>query len=169
MKRTSIAGAGAAALFLLGAGIALPQSNIDPDAALAWGENIGWINLRPSSADGVAVTADHLSGFAWGENVGWIWFGDGPENGSFYTNDGTDHGVNNDGNGNLSGYAWGENIGWILFDTTSVGGSQVNINMTTGDFSGFAWGENVGWINFGHDYGVRFLPETSVQDWTLLE
>jgi len=161
----------AALLLLLAGGTAIGQSNIDPDYALAWGENIGWINLYPSEQYGVVVTDNHLSGWAWGENVGWIWFGNEPDNGTAYTNDGTDHGVNNDGSGGLSGYAWGENIGWINFDTSSVAGptAQVTINMATGEFSGFAWGENIGWINFGHDYGVRFIPEsTHVDDWMIL-
>ncbi|MCC5878104.1 MAG: hypothetical protein JJU11_17940 [Candidatus Sumerlaeia bacterium] len=151
------------------ASTATAQSNIDPDNALAWGENIGWINLHPSAEDGVVVTDNHLSGFAWGENVGWIWFGDGPDDGVAYTNDGTDHGVNNDGAGNLSGYAWGENIGWILFDTTSVGASQVTIDSETGEFDGMAWGSNVGWINFASGSGVQLQQDTSVVDWMLLD
>lgn len=150
---------------------AAAQSNIDPDKAMVWGENIGWINLHPTAEDGVVVTANYLSGFAWGANVGWIWFGNGPDDDVAYTNDGTDHGVNNDGAGNLSGFAWGENIGWINFDTSSVDASQVTIDMETGEFSGYAWGENVGWINFGDGYeeGVRFLVETNVADWMLLD
>lgn len=169
MHHAATKGCCAGVLLLLAAG-AGAESNIDPGKALAWGENIGWINLHPSPQDGVVVTENHLSGFAWGASVGWIWFGDGPDDGVAYTNDNTDHGVNNDGVGNLSGYAWGENIGWINFDTSGVGGSQVTIDMTSGEFSGYAWGENVGWINFGEGYedGVRFLAETSVADWMLL-
>jgi hypothetical protein len=110
--------------------------NIDPDndgSKYAWGENVGWINFKPSSGSGVTVTDSAVEGYAWGENIGWINLS--PTNG----------GVINDGNGNLSGYAWGENIGWINFAPT---GSGVTIDPTTGIFSGYAWGENKGWINF---------------------
>ncbi len=158
-----------AALLLAGSGFA--ESNIDPDKAFAWGENIGWINLYADGDNGVVVTDTYLSGFAWGENVGWIWFGGVPDDGAVYTQEAGDTGVNNDGNGNLSGFGWGENIGWINFDTSSVAGpdGQVTINMDTGEFSGFAWSESTGWINFGHDYGVSFFPETAIADWMLLE
>lgn len=174
MRITTIAGSGALAALLLAASpVASPaQSNIDPANAFAWGENIGWINLLPSSEDGVVVTPNYLSGFAWAENVGWINFGTGPDNSTAYTQTATDFGVNNDGSGNLTGYAWGENIGWINFDTSSVAGptGQVTIDMASGEFAGFAWGENIGWINFAHDYGVAFLPEaTSVEEWFLFQ
>lgn len=171
MRTTRRSSTLAAAAALCLAGIATGQSNIDPAASLAWSENLGWIEFYPSAQYGVVVTATHLEGYAWSENAGWIWFGDGPDNGVAYTNTGTDHGVNNDGDGTLSGYAWGENIGWIVFDTeTGGGGSVVTIDMTTGQFGGFAWAENAGWINFDQSGGVRFNPNTaSVADWALLE
>lgn len=110
--------------------------NVDSDNEglhFAWGENVGWINLKPSSGLGVFVTDSFVAGFAWGENIGWINFSPSGD------------GVTNDGQGNLSGYAWGENVGWINFAPT---GGGVTIDPTTGVFSGNAWGENTGWINF---------------------
>jgi len=111
-------------------------SNIDLDGEglrYAWGENVGWINFKPSSGHGAYVTDSFVAGFAWGENIGWI---------NLFPSNG---GVVNDGQGNLSGYAWGENVGWINFAPTGAG---VTINPSTGVFSGHAWGENSVWINF---------------------
>ena len=110
--------------------------NIDPDedgSQYAYGENIGWINFKPSYGPGVTVTDSGMTGYAWSENGGWISLS--PSQG----------GVTNDGAGNLSGYAWSENIGWINFAPT---GGGVKIDPLTGVFSGTAWGENIGWINF---------------------
>ena len=111
--------------------------NIDPDHHYAWGENIGWINFKPSQGEGVTVTNTELTGFAWAENLGWINF-----NPAF-------GGVLNT-YGQLSGYAWGENVGWINFAPASGG---VVIDVDTGFFSGFGWGENIGWINFAPTHG----------------
>jgi len=107
--------------------------NIDPTSHFAYGENIGWIDFKPSQGPGVLVCDTTLTGYAYGENIGWIRLD--PNYG----------GVTNDGQGNLSGFAWGENSGWIDFAPTNGG---VTINTATGIFYGFAWGENVGWINF---------------------
>jgi large repetitive protein len=112
--------------------------NIDSSSHYAYGENVGWINFKPSQGPGVTVTDSVLTGYAWGENIGWIKLD--PANG----------GVLNDGAGNLSGYAWGENIGWINF---APSGGGVKINTSTGVFSGYAWGENIGWINFAPSNG----------------
>jgi hypothetical protein len=111
-------------------------SNIDTEddgLHYIWGENVGWINLKPSSGFGVIVTDSLVVGYAWSENVGWINLAPAAD------------GVVNDGQGNLSGFAWGENVGWINFAPTGAG---VMIDPTTGVFSGHAWGENTGWINF---------------------
>ncbi len=119
-------------LFPLGA----YAENIDPDndgSRYAYGENVGWINMKPSQGPGITVTNSAVTGMAWGENIGWI---------NLYPSNG---GVVNDGKGNLSGYAWGENVGWINFNPTGAG---VKIDPFTGLFSGMAWGENIGWINF---------------------
>jgi len=111
--------------------------NIDPDGTgcrYAWGENVGWINFKPSQGPGVTVSDKVLTGMAWGENIGWINLS--PTNGN--------GGVVNDGAGKLSGYAWGENVGWISFNPAN-GGVSIGSN---GKFTGYAWGENIGWINF---------------------
>jgi hypothetical protein len=113
----------------------------------AYGENIGWINFKPSRGPGVTVTDSAVTGYAWGENVGWISLS--CEN-TFYC-DTVDYGVVNDGCGNLSGYAWGENIGWINF---APPGGGVFIYPNTGIFFGHAWGENIGWINFAPSKGA---------------
>jgi len=110
--------------------------NIDPSSTAckyAWGENVGWINFKPSQGPGVTVTDTAVTGTAWGENIGWVNLS--PANG----------GVVNDGAGNLSGYAWGENVGWIKFNPSNGG---VTIG-SDGKFAGYAWGENIGWIKFG--------------------
>jgi hypothetical protein len=109
--------------------------NIDPDSSgckYAWGENVGWINFKPTQGPGVTVTGTAVTGMAWGENIGWINLN--PASG----------GMVNDGLGHLSGYAWGENVGWINF---APAGGGVTIG-SDGKFTGFAWGENIGWINF---------------------
>jgi len=80
----------------------------------AWGENIGWINLSPSSG-GVTNNAEGtLSGHAWGEKVGWIKFN--PSGG----------GVTINSSGEFLGYAWSDTVGWILFNcaTNSSCGSN---------------------------------------------
>jgi hypothetical protein len=86
--------------------------NIDPlneGLHYAYGENVGWINFKPSQGPGVTVTGSAVTGYAWGENIGWINLS--PANA----------GVNNNGAGILSGYAWGENIGWINFSPAGGG------------------------------------------------
>jgi hypothetical protein len=120
--------------------------NIDPfneGLKYAYGENVGWINFKPSQGPGVTVSSSTVAGYAWGENIGWINLN--PSNG----------GVLNDGTGNLSGYAWGENVGWINFAPTG-GGVQID---SQGYFIGKAWGENIGWVSFNSTgtipYGVR--------------
>jgi hypothetical protein len=119
--------------------------NIDPDGdgrQYAYGENVGWINFKPSAGPGVIVNNSAVTGYAWGENIGWINLSPSPENK-----------VINNGYGILSGYAWGENVGWISFSCANTGSCdeidyEVKIEPATGEFSGYAWGENVGWINF---------------------
>jgi hypothetical protein len=131
--------------------------NIDPgkdDSKYAWGENVGWINFRPSFGPGVVVSDTGITGYAWGENVGWINLS--PAQG----------GVINDGIGNLSGYAWGENVGWISFScvnttTCATFSYGVTINPETGKFSGKAWGQNVGWISFDSQLQVKYMIVTS--------
>jgi hypothetical protein len=117
--------------------------NIDPQDEgykYAYGENVGWLNLKPggNGGPGVEVGSSYLTGYIWGENIGWISLSClNTENCATVNN----YGVVNDGAGNLLGDAWAENVGWINFD-------WVMINPITGVFSGYAWGENVSWINF---------------------
>lgn len=110
--------------------------NIDPrdeGHRYAWGENVGWLNFKPSHGPGVQVSSEKVEGFAWAENIGWINLSPAAYGG-----------VTNNRNGNLSGYAWGENVGWINFDPGN-GGVTVD---PLGNFEGWAWGENIGWIRF---------------------
>lgn len=126
-------------------------ANIDPSGQgnrYAWGENFGWINLLPGTANSVDVTASQITGFAWSENLGWINFSASPT------------GVQNDGNGHLSGFAWAENAGWINFTTSTNNPNGVWIN-ACGEFNGYAWNENFGWINFRSDTAPKFKVVTS--------
>src|SRR5688572_20226508 len=79
------------------------QSTIAPAQPHAYAANAGWVDFRPSAADGVVVDEAFLSGYAYAANFGWIHFGDGsPANGYAYANNSaTDCGVNHDGVGNL--------------------------------------------------------------------
>jgi subtilase family serine protease len=77
---------------------------------MAWGENIGWINLSPASGGVTNNGTGNLSGYAWGENIGWINFA--PTGGGVTINPNT---------GIFNGYAWGENVGWINFAPTGGG------------------------------------------------
>lgn len=92
--------------------------NIDPDntgAHYAYGENIGWINFKPSFGPGVNITDSAVTGYAWGENAGWISFS--CENTD--SCESADYSVTiNPATGEFSGQAWGENIGWISFAST---------------------------------------------------
>ena len=156
-----------AGLLLSAACPAAAQSTIDPANALAWGENIGWVNFRPDATNGVAVTPNHLRGWAWSENAGWIHFGSGPADSIAYSQTAPDVGVNNDTLGNLTGWAWGENIGWIHFDVDTILGPRATID-SGGWFRGHAWSENTGWITLDTGNGVRTLPPPSrVADWTV--
>ena len=48
------------------------QSTISPTDRHAYGANFGWINFRPSAADGLVVNETTLSGRAWSANAGWV-------------------------------------------------------------------------------------------------
>jgi len=143
--------------------VTLAQSNIDPDRAFSWGENIGWLNWRCDPENGVVVGAEFLSGYIWAENVGWIDLGDG--NGPYGNNDDTDFGVNILPDGDLDGFAWGENIGWVNFGTDAVAPLQARLDFARGRFRGFAWGENIGWINLNDaEHFVAVIPEAPLAD-----
>lgn len=132
-----------------------PSSTIAAAASYLHGANIGWIHAKPEQS-GVVISDYTCSGYAHGANVGWINFGDAtPANGIRYSNtDGSDSGVNHDGQGNLSGLARGANIGWINFGIDGIGTPRLlsdpyrpRFSLLTGQFAGYAYGANVGWIN----------------------
>ena len=160
--------------------ILLMADNIDSTYKYSWGENIGWMNWKPSYGGtdyGVTVYNECLTGYIWAENAGWIKLGDtscaggdccqtgttkGYENDSNNTDDDgdgvvDDWGVNNDGSGNLSGYAWGENVGWINFKDTSANNYNQVVIDSNGYFTNYAWGENVGWIHMEDTSGNNYF------------
>ena len=122
------------------------QSTIDPANPYAYSANAGWVNLHPSSANGVVIGDHFLAGYAYAANIGWIHFGDGsPDNSTEYQNNSaTDYGVNQDSTGALTGYAYSANVGWITFEQTH---GQPTLDHATGQFSGYAYSANIGWIN----------------------
>ena len=122
------------------------QSTISPADKFGYGANFGWINFRPSSADGVVVRETCLAGQAWSGNFGWINLGDGtPANGHTYSNSSaTDYGVNLSASGRLTGSAWAPNVGWITFEQTH---GQPRVDLLTGEFTGHAWSANAGWLH----------------------
>lgn len=120
----------------------------------AYGENVGWINFKPSFGPGVTVTDSAVIGYAYGENIGWINLSCANNNSCGDVN----YGVVNDGDGNLSGHAWCENTGWINF---APDGAGVKIDPGTGEFSGLAWAENIGWIKFRSNGPVTYGVTTS--------
>lgn len=122
------------------------QSTISPADKFGYGANSGWINFRPSPADGVIVQETCLAGQAWSANFGWINLGDGsPANGHTYSNSSaTDYGVNLAADGRLTGSAWAPNVGWITFEQTH---GQPRVDLLTGQFSGHVWSANAGWIH----------------------
>ena len=135
------------------------DSTIAPANAFAWCGNVGWLNWRPSLADGVLTGEYVCSGKVWAANAGWINLGSGtPANGIRYqNNDGTDSGVNLLADGKLRGLAWGANIGWVNF----AANGNPRIDFATGILSGYAWGANVGWITLD-DGANHFVATTAI-------
>jgi hypothetical protein len=124
-------------------------STINESKAFGYAANAGWLNFRPTAADGVKVFEFSLSGKVYGANIGWINLGNGTIN-QYSNTTSTDYGVNHDGSGKLFGYAWGANIGWINFGSLSDSTpNRPRFNLATGLFSGYAWSGNIGWINLG--------------------
>ena len=62
---------------LLACSLVRAETPFTPDNKIAYGANLGWINLAGHATDGVVVGEFFLSGKACGANVGWIDFGDG--------------------------------------------------------------------------------------------
>lgn len=125
--------------------LSLTQSTIDPASSFAYAANAGWIDLRPSLAEGVVISETFLAGSAYAANFGWVRFGTGsPANGHSYANNSAgDCGVNLLPDGGLSGRAYAGNIGWITFEQTY---GQPRLDHLTGAFSGYAYSGNIGWI-----------------------
>lgn len=143
----------------------IAQSTINTGDKFAYGANTGWINARPSTADGVVVGEAFLSGHIYAANFGWINCGDGtPVNGHTYSNTtAADCGVNHDGAGNLSGFAYGANIGWINFGWAGANDpNRPRCDIFSGTFTGFAYSANTGWINLGT--GVLFTDTIAAGD-----
>jgi len=124
-------------------------TTIDAANRYAWGANVGWMDWRGDTNNGVVIGAYVCSGYIYSANVGWINLGSGsPADGIYYQNNSaSDFGVNNDGLGNLSGYAYGANIGWITFEQTY---GQPKVNLLTGQMSGNVWSANCGWISLSN-------------------
>ena len=156
MKRT--------ALLLVLSTLAAPgQSTISPADKFGYGPNFGWINFRPSPADGVVVQETCLAGRAWSANFGWMDLGDGtPANGHTYSNSSAaDYGVNLSASGRLTGSAWMPNLGWITFEQTH---GQPRVDLLTGLFSGSAWSSNAGWLRFDTDQSGMRTTSIAIAD-----
>ena len=142
--------------------------NIDQNntgARYAWGENVGWLEARPTGeafaagGSGLQVTDTDVLGYLWGENIGWVSLN--CKNDLSCAGAAGAWGVHNDGAGHLSGYAWSENGGWISFSCSNLntcGTASYGVSIATpgafdylkdwGVFSGYGWAENLGWISF---------------------
>ena len=145
------------ALCLMAAGALSAQSTINSTQKFAWAANTGWLNLRPSTEDGVVVGSYVCSGYAYGANTGWLHLGSGtPQDHVRYSNtDSADFGVNVMSGGLLRGLAYGANIGWVNFEPTG----DPRLNLTTGAMSGYAYGANIGWINLG-DLSFQLITDS---------
>ncbi len=147
-------------LLLIGCGLVLADSTIDPAAKHAYSANLGWFNARPDP-DGIVVNDAILTGKAYGANFGWIDFGGGniSSNGKYRNTSATNFGINRDNAGNLSGFAYGANIGWINFSwSNSINPDRPRIDLTTGAFTGYAYSANCGWINLTALVTSTILP-----------
>ena len=127
------------------------QSTINLTNRYAYAANLGWVDARGDTTNGVVIGEYVCSGYAYGANVGWINFGSGaPLNQIYYQNNSaTDFGINQDGTGQLRGYAYGANIGWINFTDTGDPTKNPIVDLITGKLSGYAYSANCGWINLG--------------------
>ncbi|MFC1775652.1 hypothetical protein ACFLY0_02275 [Patescibacteria group bacterium] len=122
------------------------NGTIDASYKYAWGENTGWINMKPDNGDAITITDSAITGYAWSSVGGWINFS--PTNG----------GVTNTSEGVLGGNAWSSQKGWISMTGITIG--------SDGKFTGTAGtlGSNAGRITFSCDNcDVRtdWRPESS--------
>lgn len=141
------------------------QSTINLTHKYAYGANTGWLNFRPSTADGIVVGEAFLAGHIYAANFGWIHLGNGsPSNGHTYANtSAADFGVNDDGTGTLTGYAYSGNIGWVNFGWAAANDpNRPHFDLLTGQFSGYAYSANTGWINLAGNLTTDTLasPDT---------
>jgi len=145
------------------AGSEVSGTTIDGTNYLAYGANLGWMDWRGDTNNGVVMGEYVCSGYIYAANVGWINLGNGsPVNQIQYQNNSpNDFGVNLDGLGNLRGYAWGANIGWINFENTGA----PRVNLLTGRFSGSIWSANCGWISLSNATAV--VQTDAIQKGTL--
>jgi uncharacterized repeat protein (TIGR01451 family) len=101
--------------------------NMDPLGAgeqLAYGENVGWINLEPlgGGGPGVEVRDAELRGWMWGENVGWCSLSCAQTSSCASAA----FGVTIDpATGVFGGQAWAENVGWIAFSGEGPDGFRI--------------------------------------------
>lgn len=125
-------------------------STIDPVNKYAYGANIGWMDWRGDTNNGVVIGEYVCSGYMYAANVGWINFGGGsPTNQIYYQNlSANDFGVNQDGLGNLRGYAWGANIGWLNFESNGA----PKVDLKSGRMSGYVYSANCGWISLSNAF-----------------
>ncbi|MBI5022765.1 MAG: hypothetical protein HZC05_01185 [Candidatus Magasanikbacteria bacterium] len=108
------------------------NGTIDSNYKYAWGENLGWINMK-SDNGGLTITDSAITGYSWSTAGGWINFS--PTNG----------GVTNTSEGVLGGNAWSSQKGWI-----AMAGITIN---SSGKFTGTAGtlGTTAGRITFSCD------------------
>ncbi len=150
-------------LLLVALASASAQSTISVTDRFACSANAGWIDLRPSAADGIRVTDTFLAGYAYAANFGYIDFGSGhPGNGHTYANgEDADYGVNLSPDGLLTGFAFAPNIGFIQFGQTQ---GQPRLDLLTGKFSGHAYSANLGWIALDTTLSDLFTTSLSRPD-----
>lgn len=86
-----------------------------------WGNELGWINLKPTGQGVVINTITGvMSGYAWSSVCGWINFAPTSYGVSILTETAETSGGAGTGVGKFDGYAWcgGEAGGWIKFTCT---------------------------------------------------
>ena len=152
-----------AAALLLGAGVALAETNIAAPTAehAAWNDEVGWLDFY--GTDTVIVQGTRVQGYA-SSSVGPVSFDCATSpNGNICgtSNYGVCNGLNathevdgtcsnGDASGSLIGYAWNDAVGWVSMscrnhEAVGCATYQVTID-ANGDFQGWAWNDIVGWV-----------------------
>jgi hypothetical protein len=131
---------------------ALAASSINALNKFAYGANVGWMDFRGDTNQGVIIGEFVCSGYLFAADVGWIHLGgNAPANGIQYQNNSaTDYGVNHDGLGNLRGFAYGANIGWIQFEANGA----PRVDLKTGKLNGSIFSANCGWFSLSNASAV---------------